>query len=698
MLEGRTMLGPASRLRALLTLRRSSTAACVAFVVASPSLAFAQTSATGDAPLAPSPQAAPTTQPPISPAAQTPTTATPGAGAPSAAPSASARPAPAAAPSVAPSPTSSPRTTVLVSPSASGVVIPAVDPGADARDLAKQGGDRPDGDHPSDVFSEDWWGRTRPVLELHGYFRTRGELFHNFALGRHDVPSTALWAQPLDNTYTDKDGQEHAVRLCGSDPANLTNCSDKTQATANLRLRFNPELHISDNLRIMSQIDALDNLVLGSTPDTTGAYASSSFFSSTQTSAASTVTFKRAWAEYVSPVGQVRFGRMPDHWGLGMVHNSGDYLDADYQSTIDRIQFVTGLRSLDLQVGLSWDFVGSGPTTTSPPSALGVVDTYSGQAYNTANLTNVDQWSAYIAHRMAPELQRAALARGDVVLNTGLYAYYRKQLLDTPIPGESGSTSASVAATHDATTTANDNGLVRRGAQTFVPDVWVQLLWAKLRIEAEFAMSYGQIERLGPIEDTKIREYGVTTQTEYRAVEDKLRLQFGFGWASGDPWVEGLAPRGTTPQTRWGAGPISTFAFNPGYQVDLILFRHLLSRVEGAYYFRPSVEYDFLRSNNGQKFGGNATIVWSRASEFVQTPGNRRDLGLELDLSLYYQAKDGSLNDNPEKLGGFYAMLQYGVLFPMGGLDYLPGQKGQQVSNWDTTSAQTVRLFLGVAY
>src|SRR5580765_5322181 len=35
---------------------------------------------------------------------------------------------------------------------------------------------------PNEVFSEDWWGRTRPVLEIHGYFRTRAELLHNFTL------------------------------------------------------------------------------------------------------------------------------------------------------------------------------------------------------------------------------------------------------------------------------------------------------------------------------------------------------------------------------------------------------------------------------------------------------------------------------------------------------------------------------------
>src|SRR5206468_8080339 len=27
-----------------------------------------------------------------------------------------------------------------------------------------------------EVFAEDWWSHARPVFEIHGYFRTRGEL------------------------------------------------------------------------------------------------------------------------------------------------------------------------------------------------------------------------------------------------------------------------------------------------------------------------------------------------------------------------------------------------------------------------------------------------------------------------------------------------------------------------------------------
>src|SRR5690606_22796827 len=154
---------------------------------------------------------------------------------------------------------------------------PEVDPTRDQQRLLQQGQERPTNDgtigrRPSEVYSEDWWAHTRPTVELHGYFRTRGELFHNFFLGRHSAfgqDDANLWAPPQDHSFTDVTGRRRSVLLCGQPNAQgaFGECQDKTQSHANLRLRLNPEIHISDNLRIMSQVDLLDNLVLGSTPD-----------------------------------------------------------------------------------------------------------------------------------------------------------------------------------------------------------------------------------------------------------------------------------------------------------------------------------------------------------------------------------------------------------------------------------------------
>jgi uncharacterized protein (TIGR04551 family) len=408
------------------------------------------------------------------------------------------------------------------------------------------------------------------------------------------------------------------------------------------------------------------------------------------------INVNRVWGEYMTPVGQIRFGRMPQQWGLGIVANSGDGIDSDYQSTIDRIMFITGIKSMDLYFGGGWDFPNTGPTNANP------YDVYGGQPYNTCNLCNVNEYMLFLAHRTNPELQRMKLTRGDLVINGGAYTVYRSQYLDVT-PG-----------TNPQTVdygTANNNGLEPRHAWAIIPDLWVQALWRKFRFEAEMVTIQGQLGYVTGLSTdlnnpVNVHQYGLATQTEYRAVDDKLDLQFGFGWASGDAYANNagsgaLQPPVTGLQAEYTQNgqpsPLTTFRFHPDYRIDLIFWREIMSRVEGAYYFRPSVDYDFLRNPNGEKFGGGAALIWSRASEFEQTPGHHRDLGVEMDLQIYYQSKDGSLNDDPSKIGGFYTMLQYGVFFPLSGLDYLPGQ----VSNgFDAglSAAQTVRLFLGIVF
>lgn len=632
---------------------------------------------------------------------------------------AAAQPSVQPAPAAGVQPPSDPRTSEpLVPQDGPPAGVPPVDPAADQAKLVEQGKDRPTmdgtiGARPSEVFSEDWWAHTRPILELHGYFRTRAELQHNFSLGRPgDVAGTPqnLWPQPIDHSYTLLDSSRRQVLACGSD--GKSECSTKSQPSANLRLRLNPEIHISDNLRIMAQVDMLDNLVLGSTPDSyamrpsgTGAtgyasrgangYAPLGAFATTQgpptagvNSYRNSIDVQRAWAEYQTPLGQIRFGRMPNHWGLGMVFNSGDGIDHDYQTNSDRIMFVSGIKSLDLYFGGAWGFVSTGPTSGSP------YDVYGGQPYNTSTRSNVGEWTAFVARRMNPDLQRLKLARNDVVLNGGLYAVYRSQELDV--------TSGETPITADTSGKTLNNGLEHRGVDMFVPDLWVQLLWNRLRIEAEAATIWGSIAnssaRNNVDDPAKLRAWGFATQTELRAVEDKLRVQFGAGWASGDANVEGLAPGSNGLQTRLSEGAISSFRFHPSYQIDYIFFRKIMTRVQNAYYFRPSVEYDFIRNPNGQKLGGGAAIIWSRASEFVQTPGNKRDLGVEFDVQVYYQSKDGNLNDDPNKMGGFYTALQGGLFLPLGGLDYLSGDAAPGMSKPELSSAYTLRLITGVLF
>lgn len=584
------------------------------------------------------------------------------------------------------------------------------------------------------VLAEDWWSHARPVFEIHGYFRTRAELFHNFSLGRVDDPSFAVWPQPADNYYTTTSGTAVGPQLCtpseaggGSDnPAlGLTGCRNKTQAGANMRFRLNPELHISDNLRVVSQVDILDDVVLGSTPSGYGfqpaagggssvtarnGYAPNAVLDDTTVapqsgvnSLASSIAVKRVWAEYTTPVGEIRFGRMPDHFGLGIVHNSGDGYDDDYQSTIDRLQFITAIKPLDLYIGGSWDFPNEG--ILRQPTLAG------GQAYDASQLDDVNQWSLILMRKQSFELTKTELAHGNVVLNGGAYVTLRKQLLANDQNGPQ-ATASNGANVPNATPTNQTEGFTRYDATIWLPDLWFQLKYKKFRFELEGAAVVGSMENTDSAPGGSaaafasknlgrdLRQYGLATELEQHLVEDKLRLMFRFGWASGDSAAfntnstNNLVPQAN--QTEVNSNTISTFRFNPSYRVDLILNRNYLGRIQGTYYFNPSVEYDFMRKASGQRLGGGANVVWTRASEFVQTPGHASDLGIELDGKLYFQSKDGSLNDQPGKMGGFYAALEYGVLFPLAGLGYQSVEKTR--FGVDTSAAQILRLYLGVMF
>ena len=580
----------------------------------------------------------------------------------------------------------------------------------------------------SEVYAEDWWNLSRPVFEIHGYYRVRSELFHNFALGRRDAVKP-LWPQPPDKTFIDTNGGPRDVELCGQDPNNLEPCDNNTQAGANMRFRLEPELHISDNVRIRSQIDLLDNLVLGSTPQgyanvpgdsggyqvaARGGYNPLGSFASTQwapqagvNSTKDSILVKRVWGEYSSPIGQLRFGRMPSHWGLGMFVNSGDRYDSDWQTTADRLMFLTGVRSCDLYFGAAWDFANEGPTSA-------VFNEQDGQPYDVAQTDDVDQWVFVVVRRLNKLKAKKLLRDGYPVFEGGAYVVYRQQEIanDTTDPA--------AGASLGQENTSIQNGYTRRGAQAVIPDGWFRFRYENFRFETEGAFIWGDIDNVLRVpgqlnyannrdpDDTgwNIRQWGLAIETDYRALDDKLHVGLKFGYSSGDSDVEGLSPVGNELQPQLTPDrTFSTFRFHPDYRVDLILFRNVLTRVQGAYYFRPEVGYEFIRDPDGQKIGGDAAVIWSRASEFVQAPGNSRDLGVELNFRLYYQAKDGVLNDDLDEMGGFFTSLQYGVLFPLGGLGYLPGEVDDyrrflaaDEEDLDTATAQVIRWYLGILF
>lgn len=552
------------------------------------------------------------------------------------------------------------------------------------------------------------WSTPQTTFEMHGYLRFRGEFQDTFFLGRNPMALGGTDA-PFDRFIPTEDSLITSSIPGGCDGGRSVmiptsgggtgwgGCTQHALAFANMRFRMEPTIHLSDDVRIHAQLDVFDNMVMGSTPDgyavypavfANGGNSGSGYvpllaLSQTQqpptygqNSLMDSIRVRRAWAEVRNRgLGEIRFGRMGNHWGLGILANDGRGIDQDFQSDVDRIMAIT--RILGFYVFGAWDFASEGFLYNDPRDQHHL-------QFDRSRLDDVDQMVFGVARRSTPEEQAEALQRGDVVLNGGVFFVYRTQNLSTE--GTSNPFS-SAAPTY-----------FRRGFEVYVPDVWLQFLWGDLRLEVEGVAAIGTIDNATPTQwsaDNRLNilQGAFAFEGEYHLLNRQLGIYFNAGWASGDSDVEGLNADTLSPQLQAGSNPqdrtTSTFYFNPAYRVDLIFWRNIMRQIGGAYYFRPGVSYDFIRNNFGQLLGARADLVYSRASNPVQTWGNSADLGLEIDAQVYYRSEDG-----PDLFDGFYAAIQYGIFFPFQGLGYLPGSGitgGGQ-------NAQTLRLILGVQY
>jgi uncharacterized protein (TIGR04551 family) len=544
-----------------------------------------------------------------------------------------------------------------------------------------------------------WPGEERKkvqLLELHGYLRFRADIQHNHNLG---LVTDGITRAPFWRPLAENDASDQRCALRAGRPVVGTNndrgldadgCPGKTLSGANMRLRVEPTINIGEEVRIHTQIDIFDNLVLGSTPDSlsSGGVISETpvaFLSESQAppvvgenSNTPAIVVKRAWGEVDTALGQLAFGRMPWHWGLGMVANDGNCWDCNFGDNQDRVMFTTKPIAGHI-FGAAYDFSASGPHSMNvlEEDAVGVDYDgrryqFDGQAIDLEQLDDVDQLMFFAGRMDRPDQIEDKLARGEVVLNYGAFIIWRKQDFDYVSGRDVTDANDAGNSTLNQSETELAQRLIERHAYYWMPDLWLKLAWRNLEIEFEGVMTLGRIEDFSdsPFGSDKeilprdILQAGFVLRSRYSLLNKMLKVGLEIGSASGDEaelYDLNRRRNSLRPSASASGGSnaitdtdLDEFRFDNDYLVDLILFREIMGTVANATYFKPWVSFEWLET-----LGARLDMIYSIANQIVAYPGNSRNLGIELDLDLYYKNTDQ----------GFYAGLQYGVLFPLGALD-----------------------------
>jgi len=499
------------------------------------------------------------------------------------------------------------------------------------------------------------------LIEIDGLFRLRTDWFKNFHLGF--VDDDAAGGAPFPRALG-----------CGSTKIGR-NCDD-TLSSANMRLRLEPVINLDEGTSIHIQADVLDNLVLGSTPANqsyTGQYDSTDIvdlgnrpplgaFGNNQdppvagvNSDRDSIRIKRAWAEVAVPLGILKFGRMPNHWGMGMFSNSGSFdpihgtydLDGDYGDTVDRASFSALIPGTNIRAMVASDWVMTRYASNQTSQGLG----REGHPWDLDDEDDANAWILVLSRMDAPQEFSDRVDRGELALNYGIYFEYKTQSWDEDISG------FTVGGTPDTA-----NNYVPRGLKTYTPNPWVRLAYKRIELEAEGVFQLGTLERrdeFGFMGEADIRKYGGVGRFTWTGLEGKLKLGLESGAASGDQYDN--TPQGNTHFTRANLlglpgvadSKLSQFIFNREFKVDMILFRHLMGAVTNAGYVKPFLSYDITKSIQMR-----VANITSFALKPVATPGNSRMYGTEFNGDLGYNS------------GGLFAGISYGVLFPFGAMNH----------------------------
>jgi uncharacterized protein (TIGR04551 family) len=581
-----------------------------------------------------------------------------------------------------------------------------------------------EGQSAGDVATESATGNQRrrrtQVIELDGYFRLRPELLHNFNMGEGYLDEQGTGGNPPFPTPLE----------CGT---KVGSCAQKNLGQTSMRLRLEPTINISDQVRVMSQIDILDNVIFGSNPDSMVSVgqpdlrtnmAQAGLLSNSQVSPeygqntfTSSVRPKRAWAEIDGQLGSLRFGRMPWHFGRGMYFNRGDCQNCDGGTTVDRIMALTQL--FGHQLALSWDFGHSGYTWGL--TDVGRADP-NGAPLDLSQNDEVVQFTGSLTLMDDDRRFREKAQSGDVAINYGVQMVYRQQNNEVYKLKQSAQASeaSNGALSRTDLTNNNESSLTEHiGAWLLIPSIWFKLGYKALTLEFESTALVGHMDNAGPLRlqesdnasnKLSILQLGWVLAADLRLYKDALFIGLETGGATGDQAE--TACRTITLQTprdriscnagevnpspylnyRYkfvpqplGDSALHNFYFSPEYHVDEIFFRRIMGTVSNALYFKPSVSY-WLDVAEQRQLGLSGALIYSMAAVPVSTPGNSLNYGLEMDLSLGYR----NLGEN------FYAGVVWGVFWPFAALDRPTDLFGAAQAN--ASASQILRGFMGVKF
>lgn len=429
-------------------------------------------------------------------------------------------------------------------------------------------------------------GKPVKFFELYGYFNVANTFSYNMKLSGNNPYMASR--NTMNNVSVDETTGERVTS-----PAN-----EHVLNWAWLKLHLEPVINIAETMEIHTKLSIFGNTAMGA-DNIEFDRKSNGLLRDAQLSTNANIVFEGLWGVFDTPIGQLKVGRMPFHWGLGILYSDGNKFNTlSSGNYLDRIQLTIPI--MGFKIIPAFDL-----------ASTGLLDKYHDYFIDASQKD--DGFNISLMFTMQeddPAVLENKLLNEKTVVEVGAMVMFSWKGNSTGEWVASDEDGGDVEPTGDKLVDPDKvYSYTGQSAKLWKLDAWLNLHYKIFSFKTELAFLTGSIGKIR-LEDGKDKAVntqmvGWAADMELRVIPKKFHLSLLTGIASpddadyvqGDSWnTPGNSINNSSTKSD---NTVENFRFNKDYNFNSALWNQFLGRFTAGYYASLTGTYFFLDDLKG---------------------------------------------------------------------------------------------------
>ena len=504
-------------------------------------------------------------------------------------------------------------------------------------------------------------GKPVKFFELYGYFNVADTFSYNMKLSGNNPYMASR--NTINKVETDETTGERVTRSTNEHVLNW----------AWLKLHLEPVINIAETMEIHTKLSIFGNTAMGA-DNYEFDKKENGLLRDAQLSTSANIVFEGLWGVFDTPIGQLKVGRMPFSWGLGILYSDGNKFNTlSSGNYLDRLQLTIPV--MGFKIIPAFDL-----------ASTGLLDKYHDYFIDASQKD--DGFNVSLMFTMQeddPAVLENKILNEKTVVEVGAMVMFSWKNTSSGEWAKSDENGGDVEPTSDHFVDPDKvYAYTGQGAKLWKLDAWLNLHYKIFSFKTELAFLTGTIGKIrlddGREKSVKTQMVGWAADLGFRVIPKKFHIGLLTGIASpddadyvqGDSWSTpgNSINNSSTKSDR----TVENFRFNKDYNFNSALWNNFLGRFTAGYYASLTMTYFFLDSLKGYV----GTTYSMALKENNSLGGKGLPNAIEPFIGIDYANKSGM------RLGTRY---QIGI--PFSGLD---------TDEHDTSLFHYLNVYLGVVF